>query len=99
MYFLAASDPTLHVRDLVLLKVGDTPALTMHMVTFVAVAFLFVVAMMQAAKAITTGPDSEGNERYLTKRRIGQIIETLIVARCSIPCWGRSRRGGTCRSS
>jgi F-type H+-transporting ATPase subunit a len=80
MYFLAASDPTLHVRDIVLVKIGDFPVLTMHMITFVAVAFLFVVAMMQAAKAITTGPESEGNERYLTKRRFGQIVETLIIA-------------------
>jgi F-type H+-transporting ATPase subunit a len=36
--------------------------------------------MMQAAKSIATGPEAEGNDRYLTKRRFGQIIETLIVA-------------------
>ncbi|MHC4421741.1 MAG: F0F1 ATP synthase subunit A [Planctomycetota bacterium] len=81
MLFLAADDPTLHVRDLVLLKTsGGTPILTMHMVTFVAVAFIFVIAMMAAAKAIATGPEAEGNERYLTKRRFGQLIETLIIA-------------------
>ena len=79
MLFLAADDPTLHVRDIVLLKLGHTPVLTMHMVTFVAVAFVFVIAMMAAAKAIATGPESEGNDRYLTRRRFGQLIETLIV--------------------
>ena len=79
MLFLAADDPTLHVRDIVLLKIGDTPVLTMHMVTFVAVAFIFVIAMMTAAKSIATGPESDGNNRYLTKRRLGQLIETLIV--------------------
>ena len=79
MLFLAADDPTLHVRDIVLLKIGNTPVLTMHMVTFAAVAFLFVIAMMAAAKSIATGPESEGNNRYLTRRRFGQLIETLIV--------------------
>ena len=54
MYFLAASDPTLHVRDIILVKVQGVPILTMHMVTFAAVAFLFVIAMLQAAKAIAT---------------------------------------------
>ena len=79
MLFLAADDPTLHVRDIVLLKIGDTPVLTMHMVTFVAVAFIFVIAMMVAAKSIATGPESDGNNRYLTRRRFGQLVETLIV--------------------
>jgi F-type H+-transporting ATPase subunit a len=80
MHFLATDDPTLHVRDLVLHKIGDTPIVTMHMVTFVVVAFVFVMAMVHAAKAIATGPDAEGNERFLTKARFGQIIETLIIA-------------------
>jgi F-type H+-transporting ATPase subunit a len=79
MLFLAASDPTLHVRDIVLFKIGDIPILTMHMVTFVAVAFIFVIAMMAAAKSIATGPESDGNDRYLTRGRFGQLIETLIV--------------------
>ncbi|MHC4218025.1 MAG: hypothetical protein ACYSU7_06160 [Planctomycetota bacterium] len=69
MLFLAADDPTLHVRDIVLLKYHDTPILTMHMVTMVAVAFLFVIALTLAAKSIATGPESEGNDRFLTRRR------------------------------
>jgi F-type H+-transporting ATPase subunit a len=79
MLFLAADDPTLHVRDIVLLKYHDTPILTMHMVTMVAVAFLFVIALTLAAKSIATGPESEGNDRFLTRRRFGQLIETLIL--------------------
>ena len=35
--------------------------------------------MMQAAKAIATGPESQGNERYLTKGRMAQLLETMIV--------------------
>ena len=55
--FLAAADPTDHVTDKILLKVGDTPVLTMHMVTITIVAILFVVAMTRAARAIQTGSE------------------------------------------
>ena len=79
MFMLAADDPTLHVRDLILLKWGDVPILTLHMVTFIAVAGLFVAVMIKASKAIATGPETEGNDRYLTKGRLGQIIETMVL--------------------
>ena len=79
MYFLAAGDPTEHVTDKILLKVGETPVLTMHMVTIVLVTILFVWAMTQAAKAIATGPESQGNDRYITKGKFAQIIETLVI--------------------
>ena len=79
MYFLASADPTEHVTDKILLKIGDTPVLTMHMVTIVLVTILFVWAMVQAAKAIATGPESQGNDRYITKGKFGQIIEALVI--------------------
>jgi F-type H+-transporting ATPase subunit a len=79
MFLLAADDPTAHVTDLILWRWGDTPVLTMHMVTIVLVAIVFVLAMTRAAKAIATGPESQGNERYLTRGRFGQIIETLVL--------------------
>ena len=79
MYFLASADPTEHVTDKILLKIGDTPVLTMHMVTIVLVTIVFVWAMVQAAKAIATGPESEGNDRYITKGKFGQIIEALVI--------------------
>ncbi len=79
MYFLASGDPTEHVTDKILLKIGDTPVLTMHMVTIVLVTIVFVWAMVQAAKAIATGPESEGNDRYITKGKFGQIIEALVI--------------------
>ena len=70
MFLLATDDPTTHVRDLILLKAGETPILTTHMVTIVGVAALFVAVMMVAARSIGTGPESQGNDRYLTKGRI-----------------------------
>lgn len=80
MLFLAANDPTDHVTDVVLLKTaGGTPILTMHMVTIAVVTIVFVAAMMKAAKAIATGPESEGNERYITKGRFAQLIEAMVI--------------------
>ena len=79
MVFLAETNPTDHVTDIILIKIGDVPILTMHMVTIFIVATIFVLAMMKAAKAIATGPESEGNERYITKGRFGQLIEAMVV--------------------
>ncbi len=79
MFLLAADDPTNHVTDLILVESGGTPILTMHMITVVAVTGLFVLCMTAAAKAIATGPESDGNERYLTKGRFGQLIETIVL--------------------
>lgn len=80
MVLLAADDPTSHVTDVVLLRsAGGAPLLTMHMVTIVVVTVVFVLAMMRAARAIATGPESEGNDRYITKGRFAQMIEAMVV--------------------
>jgi len=79
MFLLAADDPTDHVTDLILVEIGGTPILTMHMITVIAVTGFFVLCMNAAAKAIATGPESEGNERYLTKGRFGQLVETIVM--------------------
>lgn len=80
MIFLASDNPTDHATDKILFETGaGTPLLTMHMVTIVIVAVLFVGVMMKVAAAIATGPESEGNDRYLTKGRLSQLIETMIV--------------------
>ena len=79
MLFVAAADPITHVTDKILWRIGDTPILTMHMVTIVVVAVLLVAAMMKAARAIATGPESQGNERYITKGRFAQMIEAMVV--------------------
>ena len=80
MYLLAADDPTLHVKDVVLWSTSDgTAIVTMHMVTLIVATGLFVLAMMAAARAIRTGPETQGNDRYLTKGRFAQMIEAIIV--------------------
>ncbi len=79
MFLLAADDPTDHVTDLILLEINGTPVLTMHMITVVVVAAAFVLFMTWVARDIATGPESEGNDRYLSKGRLGQLVETIIV--------------------
>jgi F-type H+-transporting ATPase subunit a len=56
-----------------------SPILTMHMLTMVLVAFLVIWFLKLAAKSIETGPESEGNDRYLSKGRIGQLVEVIVL--------------------
>jgi len=79
MLFLADENPLDHVTDLVLIGTKQHPILTMHTVTLVVVAAVFVFVMMRVAKAIATGPASEGNDRYITKGRLAQMIEAIVV--------------------
>ncbi|MHC5023817.1 MAG: F0F1 ATP synthase subunit A [Planctomycetota bacterium] len=75
---LAADNPVNHVTDLVLFHVGPVP-ITMHTLTILVVAALFVWAMSSAAKAIATGPAESGNERFITKGRFAQFVELVVV--------------------
>ncbi len=45
MVFLAESNPTDHVTDVILLKIGDFPILTMHMVTILIVAWFPAISL------------------------------------------------------
>jgi F-type H+-transporting ATPase subunit a len=78
MFLLASDDPLNHVTDLILFWIGPVP-FTMHTVTLIAVTAVFIVVMMYVARAIATGPESQGNERYITKGRIPQMIEAMVV--------------------
>jgi len=93
--FLASGDkpnPLGHVLDMDLIggahpllhfsegwTIFGSPILTVHMVTLVAAAILLVWVMKIAARAITTGPESEGNERYITTGRLAQLVEVITV--------------------
>jgi len=74
---LAASDPAGHVVDQHINLLGIP--ITMHTVTLLGVSALFLWAMTRAAKGIATGPESEGNERYITKGRFAQVVEAITV--------------------
>lgn len=73
--FLAASNPIEHVVDKPLVGI-----LSMNIVTMAVVAALLVWTMKVAADAIATGPESQGNERYITKGVFSQMIEVVVLA-------------------
>lgn len=74
MLVIAADNPLDHVTDMYLLG-----PITMNTITLVLVAIVFLLVMMSVAKKIATGPESEGNERYITKGKLAQMIEAIIV--------------------
>lgn len=73
--FFLAADPLGHVLD----KPLYGSPVTMNMVTLLIAAALTVLLMNFAAKAIATGAESMGNERYITKGRFAQMIEVLVL--------------------
>ena len=76
--FLAADGAMGHTLDKELVGMGAF-ALTMQTLTLV-VAFVLLLALMNmVAKRIQTGPESAGNERYVTKGRFAQIIEVMVI--------------------
>jgi F-type H+-transporting ATPase subunit a len=75
---LAAGSPLDHTLDKNI--VGDGAfALTMNTITLFLAFGLYLWLMNTAAKAIAVGPESEGNERYMTKSRFGQVIEVIVL--------------------
>jgi F-type H+-transporting ATPase subunit a len=54
------------------------PVLTMHMVTLIIAGLLTLLAMRLAARTIATGPEAEGNERFITRGRMGQLVEVMV---------------------
>ena len=62
-----------------LLNVGIIGSVSMQMLTMILGAILLLLIMPMVAKRIATGPASEGNDRYVTKGRLSQIIEVMVL--------------------
>jgi len=79
---LAAGDPLSHVLDRTLFSfhVGSMKLdFTMNTLTMLIAAVVFVWVVSVAAKAIGTGEASEGNERYITKGKLSQMMEVIVL--------------------
>lgn len=74
-----AADPLGHVLDKTLIEVGGAPVLTMKMVTMVLGLVLLILSLRKAATAIETGPESAGNERFITKGKFAQMVEVIVL--------------------
>lgn len=77
---IASENPVEHVvdRPIPALTFGPGFALSMHVVNMIVAGGLLIVTMLAAARAIGTGPASEGNERYVTKGRFAQLVEVIV---------------------
>src|SRR5262245_19152541 len=78
MFFVGSEAPLNPHVDQILFRIGPIPV-SMHTITLILVTVAFVLAMMWAAKAIATGPESTGNDRYITKGRFAQMVEAMVV--------------------
>lgn len=81
---LAEEGPLGHVLDRVL--IGNPgwpefigPVLTMNTLTMLIVATILVLVMLSAARAIGDRPKIEGDDRYITKGVLPQMIEVIVV--------------------
>lgn len=77
---LAADSPIGHVVNHPFTYFGDGWWLwNAHVGTLVLSGLILIILGPMVAKQIATGPETEGNERYLTKGRFAQTIEVICL--------------------
>ena len=78
---LAGTDPLTHVvnTDKMIWWVGEIGFRTAHEVMLVVGGIITVVGLFLVSRRIRTGDESQGNERYVTKGRLAQIVEVMVV--------------------
>ena len=77
---LAAGDnPLGHVLDRDSALSIEGTRLTLSMISLVVGALVCIGLLMLAARRIRTGPASEGNARFVTKGRVAQVIEVIVL--------------------
>lgn len=74
--FAAGGSPIDHIVDK---KAFGTEWLWLSMLSLAVAGVLALLVMSRAAKAIATGPESMGHERYVTKGRLAQLVETIAI--------------------
>ena len=83
MQFLLASgnNPVSHVLDAPVRIGGMEPysGLTLQVVTLFVGLIAFVAVLLYASKNISTGKESLGHRRYLSRGRIAQVIEVMCL--------------------
>jgi F-type H+-transporting ATPase subunit a len=72
----AGGNPINHIVDK---KAFGTEWLWLSMLSLVVAGCIALFVMTRAAKAIATGPESMGHERFVTKGRLSQIVETISL--------------------
>ncbi len=70
----AGDNPLSHVLD----KTVIGP-ISMNTITLVVVTALLIWVMNIVAKTVAVGPESEGVDRYVTKSKLGSLVEVICV--------------------
>jgi F-type H+-transporting ATPase subunit a len=79
---LAGSNPIEHVLDHKFKSLSSEVwgGFSMQLVTLLVGAVLAFLVLMAAANTIATGPSNSGNRRYVARGRLGNFVESVIVA-------------------
>ena len=83
--FFAAGTPLGHVKDKPvnlpqsIIDLGEIGGLTVQTVSMFVALGLLLWVMFSAARRISTGPEAQGNERYVTRGRLSQMIEVIVI--------------------
>ena len=78
------ADSLTHVKDKFFISeqisdLGEIGNITIQTTALVVSFFVLMVVMFSVARRVKTGSDSEGNQRYITKGRIAQIVEVIML--------------------
>jgi F-type H+-transporting ATPase subunit a len=81
----AADSPLGHVQDkpsglgIQIIDIGELGTLTVQTVALVVALVALLWMLFSASRRIRTGNEGQGNERYITKGRLAQLIEVVLV--------------------
>lgn len=80
IYTLAADNPVAHVVNHAFTTTsGGWWLWNAHVGNLILSGLILMIVGPMVAKRVATGPESEGNERYLTKGRFAQTIEVICL--------------------
>lgn len=79
LYTLAADNPVDHVVQHPFLIIGDWWVWTAHTGNLVLTMIIMLAGFPWIARKIATGPESEGNRRYLTTSSFAGMIEVVYL--------------------
>ena len=60
-------------------ELGEIGEITVQTVAMFVGAIALIWLMFRVSRRVRTGPESQGNERYVTKGRIAQLVEVIVV--------------------
>lgn len=76
---LAAADPVAHVINHYTVKIGDFWLWSSAQSNLVLTAIILIFGMKWVAKNISTGPEADGNARYVTKNPFAHFVEVICI--------------------